>query len=75
MAQLSLLGYPKIQVSHYDRRDAVSAATVEEAKELADAYFDGTEPYVLGYNNDVLVFAINEDDDFGVDDLFYVIVE
>ena len=75
MAQLSLLGYPKISVSHYDRRDAVKASTVEEAKELADAYFDGTEPYVLGYNNDVLVFAINEDDDFDRDDLFYVIVE
>ena len=75
MAQLSLLGYPKISVSPYDRKDAVRVATVEEAKELADAYFDGTEPYVLGYNNDVLVFAINEDDDFDMDDLFYVVVE
>ena len=75
MAQLSLLGYPKIQVSHYDRRDAVKASSTVNAKELADAYFDGTEPYVLGYNNYVLVFAINEDDDFGMDDLFYVIVE
>ena len=75
MAQLSLSGYPKILVGHYDRKDAVRAATVEEAKELADAYFDGTEPYVLGYNNDVLVFAINEDDEFDMDDLFYVIVE
>ena len=75
MAQLSLLGYPKISVNHYDRRDAVKASTVEEAKELADAYFDGTEPYVLGYNNDVLVFAINGDDEFDMDDLFYVIIE
>ena len=75
MAQLSLLGYPKVSVSHYDRKDAIKAATVGEAKELADAYFDGTGPYVLGYNNDVLVFAINEDDDFDRDDLFYVIVE
>ena len=75
MAQLSLSGYPKILVGHYDRKDAVRAATVEEAKELADAYFDGTEPYVLGYNNDVLVFAINEDDEFDMDDLFYVIVD
>ena len=75
MAQLSLLGYPKIQVSHYDRRDAVKAATVEEAKALADAYFDGTEPYVLGYNNDVLIFASNEPDEFDMDDLFYVIIE
>ena len=75
MAQLSLLGYPKILVGRYDRKDAVRAATVEEAKELADVYFDGTEPYVLGYNNDVLVFAINEDDDFDMGDLFYVIVE
>ena len=75
MAQLSLLGYPKVSVSHYDRRDAVKAATVEEAKEVADAYFDGTEPYVLGYNSDVLVFAINEDDELDMGDLFYVIVE
>lgn len=75
MAQLSLLGYPTLSGSHYDRKDAVKAATIEEAKELADAYFDGTEPYVLGYNNDVLVFAINEDDDFDMEDLFYVVVE
>ena len=75
MAQLSLLGYPKILVGHYDRKDAVKAATVEEAKELANAYFDDTEPYVLGYNNDVLVFAINEADEFDMDDLFYVIVD
>ena len=75
MAQLGLLGYPKVSVGHYDRKYAIKAATVEEAKELADAYFDGTGPYVLGYNNDVLVFAINEDDDFDMDDLFYVIVE
>ena len=75
MAQLSLLGYPKVPVGHYGRKDAVKASTVEEAKELADVYFDGTEPYVLGYNNDVLVFAINEDDEFDMDDLFYVIVE
>lgn len=75
MAQLSLLGYPKVSVGRYGRKYAIKAATVEEAKELAYAYFDGTEPYVLGYNNDVLVFAINEDDDFDIDDLFYVIVE
>ena len=75
MAQLSLLGYPKVSVSHYDRRGSVKASTVEEAKGLADAYFDGTEPCVLGYNNDVLVFAIKEDDEFDMDDLFYVIIE
>ena len=30
---------------------------------------------LLGYNNDVLVFAIKEDEDFDMDDLFYVIVD
>ena len=72
MAQLSLLGYPKISVSHYDRRDAVKASTVEEAKELAGENMFA--PAIVGYDGDVLVFS---DDILDSDELeyLYVIVE
>jgi len=72
MAQLSLLGYPKVSVSHYDRKDAVRAATVEEAKELAGENMFA--PAIVGYDGDVLVFS---DDLLDSDELeyLYVIVE
>ena len=72
MAQLSLLGYPKILVGHYDRKDAVRAATVEEANKLAgESMF---APAIIGYDGDVLVFS---DDllDSDEPEYFYVIVE
>ena len=68
-------GFNKVSDAFIGKFFTKENETVEEAKALADAYFGGTDPYVLGYNNDVLVFAINEDDDFDMDDLFYVIVE
>lgn len=69
MAQLSLLGYPKILVGHYDRKDAVKASSVEEAKELAKKKLE--HPIIEGYDGDTLVFY----DGYDTDILFYVIVE
>ena len=56
MAQLDLLGYRRITVSHYDRKAAPVASSIEQAADMAADHF-GNEAIIAGWCYDVLAFT------------------